>query len=135
MNTRLENIKKILDQKENGSRLTSLEVHDIICFIADAVLTGGIRRAALISLFSINDDDMLSAKSGDWWVLNPQRGRANNSAVILRHKITEDKFYELWKKIENSNSGEPGVYFSNDKDWGTNPCCEIGLRPYQFCNL
>jgi len=131
----VHNIKKILDAKEDGERLTPLEVHDIICFIADAVLTGGIRRAALISLFSIDDDEMLSCKFGAWYELNPQRGRANNSAVILRHKITEDKFYDLWKKIEQSGSGEPGVYFSNDKDWGTNPCCEIGLRPYQFCNL
>jgi ribonucleoside-diphosphate reductase alpha chain len=131
----IHNIKKILDTKEDSTKLTPIECHDIICFIADAVLTGGIRRAALISLFSIDDEEMLAAKSGAWWELNPQRGRANNSAVILRHKITEEKFYQLWKKIEDSNSGEPGVYFSNDKDWGTNPCCEIGLRPYQFCNL
>jgi ribonucleoside-diphosphate reductase alpha chain len=131
----VHNIKKILDNKNDGEKLKPVECHDIICFIADAVLTGGIRRAALISLFSIDDEEMLSAKSGSWWELNPQRGRANNSAVILRHKITQEKFLQLWKKIEDSNSGEPGVYFSNDKDWGTNPCCEIGLRPYQFCNL
>lgn len=131
----VHNIKKILDAKADGDKLTPIEVHDIICFIADAVLTGGIRRAALISLFSMDDEEMLSAKAGAWWELNPQRGRANNSAVILRHKITEDVFTNLWKKIEDSNSGEPGVYFSNDKDWGTNPCCEIGLRPNQFCNL
>jgi ribonucleoside-diphosphate reductase alpha chain len=131
----IHNIKKILDRKEDGSRLEPIEVHDIICFIADAVLTGGIRRAALISLFSLDDEEMLSAKSGAWWELNPQRGRANNSAVILRHKINQEEFMQLWKKIEDSNAGEPGVYFSNDKDWGTNPCCEIGLRPYQFCNL
>jgi len=131
----VHNIKKILDTKVDGEKLSPIECHDIICFIADAVLTGGIRRAALISLFSIDDEEMLSAKSSTWWELNPQRGRANNSAVILRHKITQEKFLQLWKKIEDSNSGEPGVYFSNDKDWGTNPCCEIGLRPYQFCNL
>ena len=131
----IHNIKKILDTKEDGTRLEPIEVHDIICFIADAVLTGGIRRAALISLFSLDDEEMLSAKSGAWWELNPQRGRANNSAVILRHKIKQEEFIQLWKKIEDSNAGEPGVYFSNDKDWGTNPCCEIGLRPYQFCNL
>ena len=131
----IHNITKIFDAKEDGSKLKPIEAHDIICFIADAVLTGGIRRAALISLFSMDDDEMLSCKSGSWWELNPQRGRANNSAVILRHKITEEAFLQLWKKIEDSNSGEPGVYFSNDKDWGTNPCCEIGLRPYQFCNL
>ena len=113
----------------------STSILNVVCFIADAVLTGGIRRAALISLFSVDDSEMLSSKFGDWWTLNPQRGRANNSAVILRHKITQERFQKLWKKIEDSGSGEPGVYFSNDKDWGTNPCCEIALRPYQFCNL
>jgi ribonucleoside-diphosphate reductase alpha chain len=78
---------------------------------------------------------MVSCKFGSWWELNPQRGRANNSAVLLRSKVTEEFFKGLWKKIELSNAGEPGIYFSNDKDWGTNPCCEIGLRPFQFCNL
>jgi len=131
----VHNIQKILDTKEDGDQLSTLEVHDIICYIADAVLAGGIRRAALISLFSLDDEEMLTCKFGNWWELNPQRGRSNNSAVMLRHKITEDKFFELWKKVEESNAGEPGVYFSNDKDWGTNPCCEIGLRPNQFCNL
>jgi hypothetical protein len=124
----IHNIKKILDRKENGSRLEPIEVHDIICFIADAVLTGGIRRAALISLFSLDDEEMLSAKSGAWWELNPQRGRANNSAVILRHKINQEEFMQLWKKIEDSNAGEPGVYFSNDKDWGTNPSLRAGTK-------
>jgi ribonucleoside-triphosphate reductase len=128
-------IQKIFDRKKNGDKLTSLEAHDIICHIADAVLSGGIRRAALISLFNLNDEDMLTCKFGNWWEENPQRGRANNSAVVLRHKITEEEFFKLWKKIEMSGSGEPGIYFSNDKDWGTNPCCEIALRPYQFCNL
>jgi len=78
---------------------------------------------------------MIGAKSGAWWETNPQRGRANNSAVLLRSKITEEFFLDLWKKIEASGAGEPGIYFSNDKDWGTNPCCEIALRPFQFCNL
>ena len=128
-------IQKIFDRKQNGDKLTSLESHDIICHIADAVLSGGIRRAALISLFNLDDEDMLTCKFGNWWEENPQRGRANNSAVVLRHKITEEEFFKLWKKIEMSGSGEPGIYFSNDKDWGTNPCCEIALRPYQFCNL
>ena len=128
-------IQGILDSKENDEKLTSIEVHDIVCHIADAVLTGGIRRAALISLFSADDDDMISAKSGAWWELNPQRGRANNSAVLLRNKVTEEFFFGLWDKIKASGAGEPGIYLSNDKDWGTNPCCEIALRPFQFCNL
>jgi ribonucleoside-diphosphate reductase alpha chain len=131
----IHNIKKVLDAKSDGEKLSPIEVHDIVCHIADAVLAGGIRRAALISLFSADDNEMISCKSGNWWELNPQRGRANNSAVLLRHKITKEFFLDLWKRIELSGAGEPGIYLSNDKDWGTNPCCEIGLRPYQFCNL
>lgn len=128
-------VQKIFDRKKNGDRITPIEAHDIICHLADAVLSGGIRRAALISLFDFDDQDMLTCKFGEWWAENPQRGRANNSAVILRHKITEEEFFNLWEKIEASNSGEPGFLFSNDKDFGTNPCAEIALRPYQFCNL
>ena len=128
-------VEGILNAKQDGSTLSSIEVHDIICHIADAVLAGGIRRAALISLFSAADDEMISCKSGDWWESNPQRGRANNSAVLMRHKITEDFFMNLWKHVELSGAGEPGIYLNNDKDWGTNPCCEIALRPFQFCNL
>ncbi len=128
-------LQGILDSKENNDKLSSIEVHDMICHIADAVLTGGIRRAALISLFSADDENMIAAKSGAWWELNPQRGRANNSAVLLRSKATEEFFMNLWEKIKASGAGEPGIYFNNDKDWGTNPCCEIALRPYQFCNL
>jgi ribonucleoside-diphosphate reductase alpha chain len=131
----LVKIKGLLDAKEDGTKLTTLETHDIICHIADAVLAGGIRRAALISLFSAYDEEMISSKSGSWWETNPQRGRANNSAVLMRHKITKEFFLDLWKRIELSGAGEPGIYFNHDKDWGTNPCCEIALRPYQFCNL
>jgi len=121
-------IQKIFDRKSTGDKLTSLECHDIVCFLADAVLSGGIRRAALISLFNLDDEDMLTCKFGNWWEQNPQRGRANNSAVILRHKITEEEFFKLWKKIELSGSGEPGMYFSNDKDWGTNPSLRAGTK-------
>ena len=128
-------IQKILDRKENGDRLSPIECHDIICYIADAVLSGGIRRAALISLFSFDDDEMLTCKFGAWWENNPQRGRANNSAVILRDRIQKEEFLDLWKKIELSNAGEPGFFLTNDKDWGTNPCAEIALKPFQFCNL
>jgi ribonucleoside-diphosphate reductase alpha chain len=128
-------IEGMLREKENGEQLTTLEAHDIVCHIADAVLAGGIRRAALISLFNADDDEMISCKSGNWWELNAQRGRANNSAVLVRHKITKEFFMDLWKRVELSGAGEPGIYFNNDKDWGTNPCCEIALRPFQFCNL
>jgi ribonucleoside-triphosphate reductase len=131
----LVKIDNLLSQKNDGDKLKPIEVHDIVCHIADAVLAGGIRRAALISLFSADDDEMISCKSGAWWEQNPQRGRANNSAVLLRHKITDEFFFDIWKRIELSGAGEPGIYFTNDKDWGTNPCVEIALRPYQFCNL
>ena len=128
-------VEGILNAKEDGDQLSTLEVHDMVCYIADAVLAGGIRRAALISLFSADDNEMIACKSGAWWELNPQRGRANNSAVLMRHKITKSFFMDLWKRVELSGAGEPGIYFNNDKDWGTNPCCEIALRPFQFCNL
>tara|TARA_R110000744_G_scaffold117203_1_gene219133 strand:+ start:3148 stop:5019 length:1872 start_codon:yes stop_codon:yes gene_type:complete len=128
-------IEGVFREKEDGDKLEPIEVHDLICYIADAVLAGGIRRAALISLFSADDDEMLAAKAGQWWETNPQRGRANNSVVLLRHRVTKEFFLNIWDRVKASNAGEPGFYLSNDKDWGTNPCCEIGLRPFQFCNL
>ena len=135
----LHNIRKVFDTAKeirgHGCKLTTLEVHDIMCYIADAVLAGGIRRAALISLFNFNDDEMLTCKFGNWWEKNPQRARANNSAVVLRHKIKEKDFFEFWEKIKASGSGEPGIYFSNDKDYGANPCVEIALKACSFCNL
>jgi ribonucleoside-diphosphate reductase alpha chain len=182
----LEQIKEIFESKKDGDKLTSLECHDIICFLADAVLSGGIRRAALIALFSWGDMDMQLAKSNydvigydvldtlswggydiqvtvkepgygfkghriqidadtfklmnetqklAWWNFQPQRGRANNSVVLLRNKIQAEDFFSLWKDIEDSKAGEPGFLFTNDKDAGTNPCAEINLKPNQFCNL
>lgn len=131
----LVKIEAILREKEDRSKLTDIECHDIQCHIADAVLAGGIRRAAMISLFDLDSEAMLNAKAGNWWETNPQRGRANNSVVLLRHKIDKKTFDKVWERIEASGSGEPGIYFTNDKDWGTNPCCEIALRSYQFCNL
>ena len=131
----LVKLRGVLDTKEDGDKLSPIEVHDMVCYIADAVLAGGIRRAALISLFSADDDEMISAKAGNWWEVNPQRGRANNSVVLMRHIITKDFFMDLWDRVKASGAGEPGFYFTFDKDWGTNPCCEIALRPYQFCNL
>ena len=131
----LVKIESILREKEDRSKLTDIECHDIQCHIADAVLAGGIRRAAMISLFDLDSETMLNAKAGNWWENNPQRGRSNNSVVLLRHKIDKKTFDKVWERIEASGSGEPGIYLTNDKDWGTNPCCEIALRSYQFCNL
>jgi ribonucleoside-diphosphate reductase alpha chain len=156
-----------------ATQLVPLEVHDIMCHIADAVLAGGIRRAAMICLFDRYDHGMLKAKGNfkcsiedmvriddhdnfnctvrtkwndklhqivlnkylvdqqqetgklPWYIFEAQRGRANNSAVLPRAEITQDEFFDLWQKIEDSGSGEPGVYFSNNLDWGTNPCCKL----------
>ena len=131
----VHNIKRIFDRKQNGEQLSTLEVHDIICWIADAVLSGGIRRSATISLFSLDDKDMLQCKFGNWWETEPQRARANNSAVVVRHRVKKKDFFNIWEKVKESGAGEPGVYFTNDSEWGTNPCAEIALRPFQFCNL
>ncbi len=118
-----------------GRKLSPINCHDILCFLADAVLAGGIRRAAMISLFSPNDNKMMECKSGDWWEKNPQRGRANNSVNLLRGQTTQEEFEKIWERVKASGAGEPGIYWTNNLDWGTNPCCEIALRPYQFCNL
>jgi len=131
----LAHIDAIMERKEDGSKLSPLECHDIMCHIANSVLAGGIRRSAMISLFSHDDEEMITCKYGNWWELNEQRGRSNNSAVLERGSVGEEEFKALWKRIEASGSGEPGIYWTNNKDWGTNPCCEIGLRPFQFCNL
>lgn len=204
----LEKIKMLLDSKENGSKLTSVECHDIICFIADAVLAGGIRRAALISLFDFDDENMLRIKSNfkinkwehlysngpvlpggepqkviqkhlvngskvyydlevevedpyygkksiiaswvsetdfnslkekgtlPWFYFHSHRGRANNTAVILRYKIKEPQFKKFWKIVQESGCGEPGFYFTNDKNSGLNPCTEISFQyDVGFCNL
>jgi len=127
--------KLSLIESMSGETLSPLECHDILCHIANSVLAGGIRRSAMICLFDHFDEEMITCKYGNWWETNEQRGRANNSAVLPRGEVTEKEFFDLWKRVEASGSGEPGLYWSNDLDWGTNPCCEIALRPYQFCNL
>lgn len=131
----LAHVQAVLERKQEGESLTPLECHDILCHIANSVLAGGIRRSAMIALFSHDDEEMITCKYGNWWETNEQRGRANNSAVLKRGEVEEEEFNSLWKRIEASGSGEPGIYWTNNLDWGTNPCCEIALRPYQFCNL
>jgi ribonucleoside-diphosphate reductase alpha chain len=118
-----------------GRRLRPIEVHDLACAIADSVLAGGIRRAAMICLFDRTDEEMLNAKSGQWYLTHPARARANNSAVLPRSKVTEPEFMALMKRVEDSGCGEPGVFWTNNEDWAVNPCAEISLRPYQMCNL
>jgi ribonucleoside-diphosphate reductase alpha chain len=132
----LAHVEAILERKKDGEQLTSLECHDILCHIANAVLAGGIRRSAMIALFDHDDQDMLTCKSGKWYESNPQRGRANNSVKILRNgEVSKEMFLDLWKKVELSNAGEPGFLFTNDLELGTNPCAEISLNSFQFCNL
>lgn len=205
----IENVKavfdKVIETRGRGSKLRSIEVHDIICHIADSVYAGGIRRAALIAGFSVDDDLMLSCKSNfrikswehhvekfrgnlgeweervvciesknekyyninvtyedpsygeisktlyyvdgkdieklktegtlPWFYFHPQRGRSNNSVVLMRDKLDKETFDWLWSKTKESKAGEPGFYLTNDKDYFGNPCQEIGLKPRSFCNL
>jgi len=131
----LEHIDNLLSQKKDGHKLRPLEVHDIICYIADAVLAGGIRRSATISLFSKDDLEMLNCKTGKWWENNIQRARANNSVLLDRNTTTKEEFFTLWATVRNSGSGEPGIFFTNDLEMGTNPCAEITLSNHGFCNL
>lgn len=118
-----------------GRKLTTLECHDILCHISDSVLAGGIRRAACIALFDFDDMEMMTCKTGSWWELNPQRGRANNSVVLHREHTTKEQWDFVWERVEQSGCGEPGIVWTNNYDWGVNPCAEISLRPNSFCNL
>jgi ribonucleoside-diphosphate reductase alpha chain len=131
-----------------GRKLRSLEAHDIMCKIGEVVVVGGVRRSAMISLSDLNDKEMAKAKSGAWWEADPQRALSNNS-VAYTHKPTMDEFMTEWKNLYDSKSGERGIYNiaaaqaqaakNGRRDpeirYGTNPCSEIILRPYQFCNL
>lgn len=131
-----------------GRKLTSLEAHDILCKIGEVVVVGGVRRSAMISLSDLSDDRMAHAKAGNWWDGNGQRALANNSAVYTS-KPTVGQFMREWSSIYESHSGERGIFsrYASElqasrngrrdlgQEWGTNPCSEIILRPYQFCNL
>lgn len=137
-----EPLKKMLELVESklkaavGRKLTSLEIHDIICIISDAVLSGGIRRAALISLFDRDDQAMLTCKHGEWWNSAPWRARSNNSVVLPRSLVSKEEFDHVFKMTQDSGSGEPGFSWTNEElGGGFNPCHEIALNPSQFCNL
>jgi len=137
----LYRMNKILRGKENGEQLSSLEIHDINCHIADCIVSGGTRRSSCICLFSFNDKAMIECKFGNWFEENPQRARANNTAVILRHKIKEEEFREFFRRTRNAGFGEPGWAFSNDSSYLINPCGEVSLKTDiksgsgQLCNL
>ena len=131
-----------------GRKLSSVECHDVCCKIAQIVVVGGVRRSALIGLSNLTDDRIRRAKSGQWWIDNPQRGLANNSACYTE-KPDFEAFLNEWTSLYESRSGERGMFSrvasqkqaaKNERrdatyDFGTNPCSEIILRPYQFCNL
>lgn len=138
-----------LFQGAAGRRLTSLECHDLLCKIADTVVVGGVRRSAMISLFDCTDERMSSSKTGAWWEANGIRRLANNSAVYDNRKPDVGFFMRKWKELYDSKSGEPGFFSryacqnvagrngrrESSYEFGTNPCSEIILRPFQFCNL
>lgn len=138
-----------LFQGAAGRHLTSLECHDLMCKIADIVVVGGVRRSAMISLSDVTDDRMRVAKTGEWWNSAGHRRLANNSAVYPRRKPDTDLFMKEWKALYDSKSGERGLFSryacqriagrngrrNPEYDFGTNPCSEIILRPFQFCNL
>jgi ribonucleoside-diphosphate reductase alpha chain len=131
-----------------GRNLKPIECHDIMCKIGEVVVVGGVRRSAMISLSNINDIEMAQAKSGNWWEASPQRALSNNSVAYSR-KPGMEQFIAEWKSLYDSKSGERGIYnvaaaqaqaakFGRrdpEIHYGTNPCSEIILRPYQFCNL
>jgi ribonucleoside-triphosphate reductase len=137
---RIEYILTGLTLQEKNTKLRPIHVYDIVMHTADAVLAGGVRRSATICLFSHDDVEMMNAKTGNWYIDNPQRGRSNNSAVIVRNEINRDEFATLMKSIKEF--GEPGFVFVDHRDITTNPCVEIGMWPqidgesgWQGCNL
>ena len=142
-------LKKLVDftvdtfMKAQGRQLKPIECHDMMCMIGDVVVCGGVRRSALISLSDMEDEEMRVAKAGEWWNTAPHRALANNS-TIYHNNLGDNEFWNEWKALEASMSGERGI-FSRDaadiperreqRDFGTNPCSEIILRSKQFCNL
>lgn len=133
--TALENIGKLLKSIPVGDKLRPIHVHDIICFIGECVIAGGIRRSALISLFSLEDEEMFNCKTGNWYEVNPQRAMANNSVVLHRSEIDRDQFMGIANNIMRNGFGEPGIFWTNSPYMGTNPCAEIALVSKQFCNV
>lgn len=122
----LERVRAVLNAAQ-GRKLRPVECHRILCHVADAVLSGGIRRSAMICLFSLDDSEMIHLKTGNWWANEPWLANANNSVVLKRDDVRKKQFKRIFGMTRQW--GEPGFYFTNDYDYGTNPCCEIGLNP------
>jgi len=140
----LNNIRKVLDNavKSGRNKITPIEAYDIVMYSADAVISGGVRRSATICVFSPDDEEMAKAKTGSWFIDNPQRGRSNNSALLLRNETTKEQFAELMNSVKEF--GEPGFVWSDSTELIVNPCVEIGMWPvdettgetgWQACNL
>lgn len=136
-----EDVLESLLEEKPVSRLNTISAYDFVMHMSDAVLSGGVRRSATICVFDKDDQDMLKAKTGDWFVSNPQRGRSNNSALIIRDELTREEWADIMKSVKEF--GEPGFIFSDSDDFMFNPCVEIGMLPqtedyvsgFQFCNL
>ena len=140
----LASIKKVLDSaiKSGNSKIKPIEAYDIVMYSADAVISGGVRRSATICVFSPDDEEMAKAKTGSWFIDNPQRGRSNNSALLLRNETSKEQFAELMNSVKEF--GEPGFVWSDSTELIVNPCVEIGMWPvdettgetgWQACNL
>lgn len=129
-----EHIRSIL-KDASGRKLAPFEVSDILCHLADCVVVGGVRRSALICLFDADDQQMLTYKTGTWWQKNPQRGRANISAHMLRRGANKEQFDSIIDTCFASNAGEPGIVWTNNSSMITNPCAEIALQDGGLCNL
>ena len=138
----LNKVEEVLTKAAENGKLQSVDCYDIICHLADAVISGGVRRSATICVFSKDDEEMLKAKTGNWFTENPQRGRSNNSVALLRSETTESEFKEIMKSVQEF--GEPGFVWVDDLDVIVNPCVEIGMYPkdpitgetgWQGCNL
>jgi len=140
----LEVIRGLLNRllKEGRTRLRPIDAYDVVCHASDAVLSGGVRRSATICIFSLEDDEMMKAKTGDWFFTNPQRARSNNSVLLLRDRVTEEQFLKIIESVKEF--GEPGFLWSDSTELMVNPCVEIGMWPvchltglsgWQFCNL
>jgi ribonucleoside-diphosphate reductase alpha chain len=136
-----EDVLESLLEEKPVSRLNTISAYDFVMHMSDAVLSGGVRRSATICVFDKDDQDMLKAKTGDWFISNPQRGRSNNSALIIRDELERDEWSQIMKSVKEF--GEPGFIFADSDDFMFNPCVEIGMKPqtedgrsgFQFCNL